>query len=141
MTSPLPAVRPMGPLQTAIYQRLTDAEDLGAAVYDFVDEPDAASWPYITIGDGIETPANSHDSIGRETTLYLHVWSRYRGFSEANAVASRMTSLLDHQGDALDVDGQRVVSIRFEFSQNLRDPDPRIRHVAIRFRVRTEQQQ
>ena len=140
MTSPLPAVRPVGDLTTAIFQRLTADPDLGAAVYDFVDESGAASWPYITIGEGIETPANRHDSIGRETTLYLHVWSRYRGFAEADAVAKRVNALLDHRPAELSVEGQRVVSIRFEFSQNLRDPDPRIRHVAIRFRIRTEQQ-
>lgn len=142
MSATVPARRPMADLQTALYQRLTAPDaDLGAAVYDYVPEGDAASWPYVTIGEAIETPANAHDFIGRDTTVYLHVWSKYRGFTEANQVANRVNALLDHRPDELDVGpGQEVTSIRFEFSQTLRDTDPQVRHVAIRFRIRTAQQ-
>ena len=141
MSATTPARRPVADIQTALYQRLTAPDaDLGAAVYDYVPEGDAASWPYITIGEAIETPANAHDFLGRDTTVYLHVWSRYRGFSEANGVAHALTALLDHRPDALDLGpGQYVTAIRFEFSQTLRDTDPTIRHVAIRFRIRTAQ--
>ncbi|QVQ55060.1 DUF3168 domain-containing protein [Spiractinospora alimapuensis] len=131
----------MADIQAALYQRLT-AEDaaLGAAVYDYVPEKDAASWPYVTLGEAIETPANSHSFIGRDTTITVHVWSRYRGFAEANAVANRVTALLDHRPAELDVgDGQYVTSLRFEFGQTLRDEDPEVRHVVARFRIRTAQ--
>lgn len=141
MSATIPARRPMADIQTALYQRLTaPGADLGAAVYDYVPEGDAAAWPYVTIGEAIETPANAHDYLGRDTTIYLHVWSRYRGFAEANGVANRLTALLDHRPDALDLGpGQYVTSIRFEFSQTLRDENPEVRHVAIRFRIRTAQ--
>lgn len=141
MSATVPARRPMVDIQTALYQRLTaEGADLGAAVYDYVPEGDQASWPYVTIGEGIETPANSHSFIGRDTTVYLHVWSKYRGFAEANMVADQMNALLDHQPGELDMGpGQYVTSIRFEFSQMLRDTDPTVRHVAIRFRIRTAQ--
>lgn len=141
MSATTPARRPVADIQTALYQRLTaEGVGLGAAVYDYVPEGDAASWPYVTIGEAIETPANAHSFIGRDTTVYLHVWSKYRGFAEANGVARQMTALLDHRPAELDVgDGQYVTSIRFEFSQTLRDTDPQIRHVAIRFRIRTAQ--
>ncbi|GAA1469948.1 DUF3168 domain-containing protein [Nocardiopsis exhalans] len=141
-SSTTPARRPVADIQTALYQRLTAPDaDLGAAVYDYVPEPDDASWPYVTIGEAIETPANAHDFLGRDTTLYLNVWSRYRGFAEANAVANQLTALLDHRPAELNVGpGQYVTSVRFEFSQTLRDgEDPRIRRVAIRFRIRTAQ--
>lgn len=142
MSATVPARRPMVDIQTALYQRLTaEGAALGAAVYDYVPEGDAASWPYVTIGEAIETPVNAHDFIGRDTTIYLNVWSRYRGFTEANQVANRLTAILDHRPDALDLGaGQYVTAIRFEFSQTLRDgEDPRIRRVSIRFRIRTAQ--
>lgn len=141
MSATTPARRPMADIQTALYQRLTaPGVGLGAVVYDYVPEGEAASWPYVTIGEAIETPANAHDFIGRDTTVNLHVWSRYRGFTEANTVANRITALLDHRPGELDVGpGQYVTSIRFEFSQTLRDTDPEVRHVAIRFRIRTAQ--
>jgi len=131
----------MADIQSALYQRLAAEDaDLGAAVYDYVPEGGAASWPYITVGEATETPANAHTFIGRDTTVNLHVWSKYRGFAEANAVANRVTTLLDHRPAELDVgDGQYVTAIRFEFGQTLRDEDPEIRHVVIRFRIRTAQ--
>ncbi|WP_239647188.1 DUF3168 domain-containing protein [Nocardiopsis salina] len=141
MSATTPARRPMADIQSALYQRLTAEDaDLGAAVYDYVPEPTAASWPYVTIGEAIETPANAHTFIGRDTTVNLHVWSKYRGFAEANAVANRVTALLDHRPADLDVgDGQYVTSLRFEFGQTLRDENPDIRHVVTRFRIRTAQ--
>lgn len=141
MSATTPARRPMADIQTALYQHLTAEEsDLGAAVYDYVPEGGAASWPYITVGEATETPANAHTFIGRDTTVNLHVWSRYRGFAEANAVAHQVVALLDHRPQELDVgEGQYVTSIRFEFGQTLRDEDPEVRHVVARFRIRTAQ--
>lgn len=141
MSATVPARRPMADIQTALYQCLTaEGADLGAAVYDHVPEPDAASWPYVTIGEAIETPANAHSFLGRDTTITVHVWSRQRGFAEGNQVANRVTALLDHRPAELDVgDGQYVTSLRFEFGQTLRDEDPEVRHVVTRFRIRTAQ--
>lgn len=141
MSATIPARRPMADIQTAVYQLLTDQQaDLGAAVYDYVPEGDQASWPYVTIGEAIETPANAHTFIGRDTTITLHVWSRYRGFAEVNAVANRVTALLDHRPGVLDLGpGQYVTSLRFEFGQTLRDEDPEVRHAVCRFRIRTAQ--
>lgn len=136
-----PARRPMADIQSALYRRLTAPDaDLGAAVYDYVPEGEALSWPYVTIGEAIETPANAHDFLGRDTTITVHVWSKYRGFAEANGVAAAVTALLDHRPGELDVgDGHYVTSVRSEFSQTLRDTDPAIRHVILRFRIRTAQ--
>ncbi|WP_152476606.1 DUF3168 domain-containing protein [Nocardiopsis salina] len=141
MSATVPARRPMADIQSALYQRLTAEDaDLGAAVYDYVPEPEAAAWPYVTIGEAIETPANAHDFIGRDTTVTLHVWSKYRGFAEANAVANRVTALLDHRPADLDIGpGQYTTSLRFEFGQTLRDENPEVRHAVIRFRIRTAQ--
>lgn len=133
------ATTPLLPVQQAFYDRMTGDPTLMAmaGVWDYV--PENASHPYVVLGEAIETPRNAHGEFGRETVETLHVWSRSRGFSEALTILSRLVELFDHQ--PLTVDGQDMISVRYEFSQALRDPDPEIRHIPIRFRVTTEQQQ
>lgn len=138
MTTP---TTPALAVQTALYGVLTgDAELTGLAaggVHDFVPEP--APYPYVHLGEAVETPWNTHGGYGRETAAMLHVWSRYRGFAEALRIAARVIALLDHQ--PLTVAGHGHISTEYEFMQTITDPDPSglIRHVPIRFRVRTEQ--
>jgi uncharacterized protein DUF3168 len=138
---------PLNALQKAIFTRLsTDATLtalLGAAgrVVDQVTE--GTPYPYVRIGDHLSTPDNDHGTFGREVTVTLHVWTKTRGNSSGQAIASRIGELLDHQTAAmsalLDADGHRCVSIRNEFDQALTDPDPEIRHHVIRVRVQTVQ--
>lgn len=125
-------------IQRAIYDLLTGDEvimSLVSGVYDEV--PEDAEFPYVTLGDAMESPRNSHDSIGRETVVTLHVWSKQAGFTEANTVLGELVALLDHR--PLDVENHFHISTRFEFSQALRDPDPLVRHIPARFRIVTSQ--
>ncbi|WP_431888735.1 DUF3168 domain-containing protein [Nocardiopsis alba] len=134
MTSP----SALDAVQAALYARLTgDAElmALVSGVYDDVAE--GTPYPYVALGESMETPDNTHDGKGRSTVVTLHVWSRYAGFTEATRIAGRLVELLDER--PLNVTGRTHISTRFEFSQTLRDPDPRLRHVPVRFRVSTEQ--
>lgn len=128
------------PVQEAIYQRLTgDATLMGliTAVRDYV--PEDAVYPYVVIGEALETPANAHDRFARHTVPTLHVWDQGRGFKRVLQVGARLNELLDHQ--PLTVDGLAHVVTRFEFSQTLTDPEPpgTIRHLVMRYRVITEQ--
>ena len=126
-------------IQTAVYDLLTgDATlttTLGAGVYDEV--PETAKLPYVVIGEAYETPDLTHNQKGRRTTITLHVWSEQDGFTEAADIADRVITLLDHT--ALAVSGWSHVVTRFDFSQMLRDPDPNLRHVPVRFVVVTEE--
>lgn len=131
----------LGPVQAAVYARLTGDATLLAlitGVYDFV--PESVEFDYVVIGEATEIPDNRHGGFGRETTITLHVWSRYRGHSRGQRIAARITALLDHQ--PLTIDGLHHVSTRFEFSQTLTDPEPPgdIRHIPMRFRIVTEQE-
>ncbi|MFB7171085.1 DUF3168 domain-containing protein [Streptomyces sp. NPDC056254] len=131
----------LGPVQAAVYARLTgDAElmSLITGVYDYV--PEAAAYPYVVIGEATEIPDNRHDGFGRETVPALHVWTRHRGHGPGLRIAARITALLDHQ--PLAIEGLRHVSTRFEFSQTLTDPEPPgdVRHIPMRFRITTEQE-
>ncbi|MFJ4907724.1 DUF3168 domain-containing protein [Streptomyces sp. NPDC093249] len=133
------AATPMLPIQTAVYATLTaDALFLAqASLYDYV--PEAAVYPFVTIGEAIETPDNTVAGLGRQTVITLHVWTRARGHTPGLRIAARITELLDHR--PLSVAGFRHIATRFEFSQTLTDPEPPgdIRHVVLRFRIVTEQ--
>jgi hypothetical protein len=134
------AVDPMLPVQAAVYGRLTADEQLKAlisGVYDYV--PETAAYPFVTIGEAIETPDNTVSGLGRQTVITLHVWTRARGHTPGLRVAARITALLDHQ--PLTITGSHHIATRYEFSQTLTDPEPPgdVRHVVLRYRIVTEQ--
>lgn len=108
-----------------------------STVYDYV--PEDVPYPFIVIGEAIETPDNRHGGFGRQTVPTLHVWDRYRGYARVLRVGDRVTTLLDHQ--PLTIPGADWIATRFEFSQTLTDPEPPgdIRHLVLRYRVVTEQ--
>lgn len=135
------AESPLAPIQQTIYDRLTGDATLNGMVtgiYDFVPEP--APYPYVTLGEVTVIPSNVHGRFGREVVVTLHIWTRSRGHAEGLAIEDRITQLLDHQ--PLTLDGHHTVSVRYEFSQTLIDPvEPsgQVRHIPLRFRITTEQ--
>lgn len=127
------------PLQQAVLAALEADSALTAlvqGVFDFVEEGEA--YPYIVLGETVETPDNSHDSHGSNSVITLHVWSKYRGYAEALRIATRVRALLEHR--PLTISGHRHVATYFVSQQTLTDPEPPgdIRHVPISFRVLTE---
>jgi hypothetical protein len=133
---------PAGPVQKAIYERLTGDGTLMALIEGVYDQvPEDKAFPWVRIGDHLSTPDNDLTSFGREITETIHVWTRTRRNSQGQQIAARIGELLDHQAAALDVAGHRVVSIRQEYDQALPDPDPQIRHHVLRFRITTEQEE
>lgn len=131
---------PMLPIQAAVYARLTADTQLTAlitGVYDYV--PEDVAFPYVTIGEAIETPDNALAEFGCQTVVTLHVWTRARGHAKGLRIAARITELLDHQ--PLTITGAHHVATRYEFSQTLTDPEPPgdVRHVVLRYRIVTEQ--
>ena len=123
-------------LQEAIYTALTGDAPLMAlitGVHDHV--PQDTAYPYITIGEAsaIEWGAAGVDGI--EVTLGLHVWTRSRGRKEAKQVMAEMHRIL--HGADLPVTGHNLVSLRFEFSQTLLDPDGTTYHGIARYNAVT----
>lgn len=126
-------------VQGAILTKLTaDAQLMGliTGVADWIDGDQP--YPYVHVGEAIETPDNTHDSHGSQTVVTLHVWSRYRGFKEALTIASRLRALLEHQ--PLTITGHDHVATYFVSLIPLTDPEPPgdIRHVPVAFRVLTK---
>lgn len=122
------------PLQVALYQRLSGA--LSVPVHD--GPPEGSTYPYVVLGEVVETPRNAHDRYGAEVLATLHVWSQSDGYKEGLAIAADLRAALDHQ--QLVVAGHHIVSVRHEQTQTLRDPDPELRHVPVEFRITTEQE-
>ncbi|WP_340382328.1 DUF3168 domain-containing protein [Streptomyces sp. SS7] len=138
MTAPVPGLAAL-PVRDAVLAALTADETLMGLVQgvkDFVreDEP----YPYIHLGESVETPANAHDRFGSEVLQTLHIWSKYRGYAEALTIAARVLQVLDHH--PLTVDGYVWTWTRFVSQQTLTDPEPPgdIRHVPMSFRIGTE---
>lgn len=134
------APSPMLPVQGAILAVLTgDAAltDMTDAVYDYL--PEDVPYPFVQLGEAIETPDNRHGGFGRQTVPTLHVWDQNRGYARVLRIGARITELLDHQ--PLPIPGQSWIATRFEFGQTLTDPEPPgdIRHLVLRYRVVTEQ--
>jgi hypothetical protein len=136
---------PMGPLQVAVVAVLKGDSALttllgGQFVYD-QRAPEGKAEPYVTVGDHLSTPDNSHTSFGRDATLTLHIWTRKRSNQQGEAVAAAVNALLDHQVAAINayLVGHKVVAIRNSFDQALTDPDPELRQHVLRFRVQTSQ--
>ncbi|MFI2431990.1 DUF3168 domain-containing protein [Streptomyces sp. NPDC018693] len=127
------------PLQGAVISLLEADDvlmDLIQGVFDFVEEKQP--YPYVQYGEAVETADNTHDSHGSNTVITLHVWSQFRGYSQALAIATRLRALLEHR--PLTIAGHRHVATYFVSQQTLTDPEPPgdIRHVPCSFRVLTE---
>jgi hypothetical protein len=122
------------PLQQAVYAKLTGHAPLMALVTGVYDEvPETAVHPYVSIGSITELVDDAHNQRGLETSVVLHIWSKYRGFKEAATILTQLDAALDRQ--PLTVAGFTDVSIAHTQHTQVRDPDPDIRHINVSYRV------
>lgn len=119
-------------LHEAVFDRLSG--QLSTPVYDNV--PKNASFPYVVIGEDTHVPFDTDDSLGSESTVTIHVWSRYRGKKEAKQIQGEIYDALTRQ--ELELDGYDLITIEFEYSDVLLDPDGITRHGVQRFRAIVE---
>ncbi|CAM5626641.1 hypothetical protein SMICM304S_06791 [Streptomyces microflavus] len=127
-----------GPIQRALHAVLSGDEplaDLIAGVYDYL--PEDVDYPFVVIGEAIETPDNSHDRFGRQTVITLHTWDEYRGYFRVQRIGARLVALLDHRRHHRRPGPRRH---RFEFGQTLTDRRrPATSPPGLAYRVVTEQ--
>lgn len=138
MSAPVPGLAAL-PTQAGVRNALladVPLMDLIKGVFDWVD--DKQPYPYIVIGEAMETPANAHDRFGSEVLATLHIWDQSRGFAQGLTIAARVLQALDHQ--PLTIEGHVHRWTRFVSLQTLRDPEPPgdVRHVPMTFRIGTE---
>lgn len=124
------------PVQEALFTALTADTALMAVVtgvFDTVPEP--TLYPYVVIGEAIESPDNQLGQFGSRLSVTLHTWSRYRGMAETNTILNHVVRILDHA--AVAIPGRTLIAIRLEQIITLRDTDPDLRHGVVRFTVET----
>lgn len=126
-------------LQQAVFTRLNGdtalVTTLGAKVYDEV--PDGAAFPYVTIGDVIEAPNDTMGTTGRDPTITVHAWSRYRGSKQVKLILSRVDELLDRWKPT--IAGWDATDFQQVLMDTMRDPDGITRHGVARYRIHTHQ--
>lgn len=125
-------IDPSEPLQRALYAALTPVEGL-AAVYDAVPPEGQRSFPYATIGAVQTVPAFAECVTGIEAFVDIHVWSRAVGSIETKIIGGRVLLAL-HDVD-LELEGHRLIALRFTGSRVFRDPDGVTTHGVYSFRV------
>jgi hypothetical protein len=137
----------MSPVQAAIYARLTGDATLmntlllnGGGVKDHV--PAGTPFPYINIGEMVETPFRTFGRNGHETVPTLHIWGSVLGYKPLQAILDRVNTLLE--GTPLTVSGHQTVYVNFEDAQALpdfADDESELRHIVAHYRIVTQDNQ
>jgi len=141
-------------IQKSVYLALRASTNLSAllakdvndktksAIYDNVPEAvDAGNdsvFPYVTIGDDTALEWDTDTSVGKEATLTIHSWSRYRGRKEVKQIQGAIYDVL-HLSNLI-ITGYYSILMRSEYSETLVDPDGLTRHGVQRFRLIMEKE-
>jgi len=123
-------------LQSSVYTALNVCaitSTLSCGVYDEVVEGN--SYPFITLGEETAIDYSTNNLVGAETTINIHVWSRYKGSKQTKQILDKIHDLLHDV--SLTVSGVNLINLRFEYSDIMRDPDGITRHGVMRFRAIT----
>lgn len=124
-------------IQTAIYQRLTNFAPLqalvGQRIYDDVPQP--TQFPYVVIGEDTSIDWSQDCTLGTESTITIHAWSRYYGRIEAKRILQAVYDGLNRYN--LPITGADCVNLISEYQETFLDPDGITRHGVIRFRLLT----
>jgi hypothetical protein len=126
-------------LQRGIFQALAGSLNLttllgGVRIYD--DVPQAAPYPFITLGQSVIRDWSTGSEDGAEHILTLNVWSRAGGKKQMHEIIEAIRDVL-HDRPLVMAD-HRLVNLRHEFSEARFDPDGHTFHGIVRYRAATE---
>lgn len=128
-------------IQEALVAKLKTDTQLMAlitGVFDYSPIPINQAFPYLVVGDSTEIDDSVLSDIGYDTTITMHIWSKYAGFKEARTILGNLNRLFNHK--SLTLSSQRCVGTWYEFSQPLNDPtDNTIRHMPVRYRIKVQE--
>ncbi len=110
---------------------------VGVRVYD--DVPDAALFPYISLGPEDWQPFEAACLDGAEGNMQIDVWSRSVGRVECKAIVERVAHILNTD-DVLPVPGggYRVTSLQVTMAQVMSDQAARSRHGVVQVQMTVE---
>lgn len=126
-------------LQKAVYDALVAdvalGDELGGPrVYDAV--PRGAAFPYVTFGPSTTRDWSTGTDRGAEHILTLRAWSKAGGAREVHRVLDTVRGALD--AASLSLTGHRLVNLRHEASDAVREADGETWSGTVRFRAVTE---
>jgi len=108
---------PLLALKTALYVALSDA--LSVPVYDHV--PQDSSYPYVSFGPFDANNADYLSDRKEEVSIYLSVWSEYRGQTEVMQIMSDIYTALHGKKPAMSAG--RIVRILVRSRESNLEPD------------------
>jgi len=121
-------------LRSAVHAKLTAAPSLTALISGvYAKVPDSTPEPYVTVGPINQLPDDDHGEDGAACEIYVHIWSRQNGYSEAGAIFAEVDAALHRQ--PLAVPGWTKISVALRTASEEADPDPDIRHTLAIYRV------
>jgi hypothetical protein len=137
-TMPIP-VSASWALQKAVHVALTNSAALtaltgGIRVFDEV--PRSTSFPYVTHGESIVRDWSTSTDDGHEHSISIHVWSQGAGRKQAHDMLGIIEQTID--GQALLLDGHRLITLRPEHSEVRRESDGETWRGLLRLRATTE---
>ena len=121
-------------IQRAVYQALTTDPDLMDAIKGVFDHvPQDQDYPYVNIGEDTSIEWDTDTSLGQQSTLTIHVWSREYGRREVKEIMALIYGVL-HRSE-LEVDNGSVVTCEVEFVETFMEADGVTRHGVLRVRL------
>ena len=127
-------------LQEAIFAHLQQDINvqtvLGSPVRLYDDPPAPPVYPFASFGRHQSRDTDADTLALNEQTLSLHIWSRYRGKSEAQQILEAVRGSLGEIPQVMN--GHRLVSIRTVFADVLRARNGRIFQAILRIRALTQ---
>lgn len=100
-------------------------------IYD--DVPAPVTFPYIEIGEAIDTTDDTSDTDGVEQVLSIRVWSRYRGHKEVKGIVASIRTALNEK--SLTVIGAASCLSFVDSVIHTDDPDGVTRLATVRVRL------
>jgi hypothetical protein len=125
-------------LQRAVFAALTADATLQSLIdtrlYDAV--PLNPTFPYVVLGDGKETNADTATEEGSEHQFVVTVWSQGGGHQESKSIANAVRFRLNNA--TLSLDGHALVDLRFQDCEYARESDGQTYSATLSFRAVTE---
>lgn len=124
-------------IQKAVFAALTADAALSALITGIFDEvPESQPFPYVVVGEATSYTQDTFANRVRSNTLYIHIWSRYKGNEEVLNIQDNVDRILDRSN--LVMNGWVTIMCFSEFAETVKDPDGITRHALVRYRIEVE---
>ena len=124
--------------QKAVYGALTGDAALMARITGVYDQtPQAGTFPYLVIGDGVTEPWDADTEEGSTVVLVVHAWDRsHRGRKAIKEIQGEVRRILHRQ--KMTVEGSATVGCDMESTDSFMDADGMTFHGVQRFSLTIE---